>query len=204
MSGFADLILWVPGLLLALSFHEFSHGYVAYRLGDPTPARAGRLTLNPLAHLDPIGTMMLFLFHFGWAKPVPVNPYYFRNPRRDMVLVAAAGPVANLILAVLAGLLAKLLVILGTSSRVLFYMVVYTMDINVILMMFNLIPIPPLDGSKVLFGLAKVDPQTEAFLERNGPMMLLVLILLGGLTNINIFSVWIMPFVRIFNGLFLS
>ncbi len=93
-----------PPLLLALTLHEYAHGYVAYRLGDPTARNAGRLTLNPLSHLDPIGTIAFFFIKFGWAKPVPVNPYYFKNPRQDMLWVALAGPVTNLLLAVASAL----------------------------------------------------------------------------------------------------
>jgi Zn-dependent protease len=101
------IILLAPPILLALTFHEFMHGWVAYRLGDPTAKLAGRLTMNPLAHLDPIGTIMIFLVRFGWAKPVPVNPRYFSQPKRDMLLVSVAGPAANMLLAFLSGLLLR-------------------------------------------------------------------------------------------------
>ncbi len=201
-SGLAQLFLWLPGLLFALTIHEYAHGRVAYALGDPTPARAGRLTLNPLAHLDPLGTIALFLFHFGWAKPVPVNPYYFRNPRRDIVLVSIAGPAANLLTAVAAGIALKFLSFTNLYRSALWFMVLYTMDINVILAMFNLIPIPPLDGSKVLFGLAKLRPSTVFFLEHYGPMILLAVIIFGSMTGFNILWAFISPGLLFFHAIF--
>ncbi len=202
-SGIAQLFLWLPGLLFALTVHEYAHGRVAYALGDPTPARAGRLTLNPLSHLDPLGTIALFLFHFGWAKPVPINPYYFRHPRRDIVLVSLAGPGANLLTAIAAGIILKILTRVGYIYNPLWYMVLYTMDINVILAMFNLIPIPPLDGSKILFGLAKVRPSTVFFLERYGPTILLAVIVFGALSGINILWFFIQPGIKLFHAVFL-
>ncbi len=202
LDRIADFVLWIPGLLLALTVHEYAHGRVAYALGDPTPRRAGRLTLNPLAHLDPFGTVALLLFHIGWAKPVPVNPYFFRNPLRDMVLVSAAGPAANLLLATASGALLKLLSAAGVRGSMPWLMVLYTMDINVILMVFNLIPVPPLDGSKVLFGLLRVRESTIYALEQFGPTLLLVLIFLGGITGINVLWILIHPAVAFFNALF--
>jgi len=102
------IILLAPPILLALTFHEFSHGWMAYKLGDPTAKLAGRLTMNPLVHLDPFGTLMIFLVRFGWAKPVPVNPRYFKEPKRDMLLVSVAGPGANMLLAFASGMLLRM------------------------------------------------------------------------------------------------
>ncbi len=203
MDGLLNLLLWVPGLLLALTFHEFSHGMVAYKLGDPTPERAGRLTLNPLAHLDVMGTIALFLFHFGWAKPVPINPHFLRNPKRDMIYIAIAGPAANFILAIIAGIIVKILSAIGQSGTIPWYMTVYTMDINVILMTFNLIPIPPLDGSKILFGLTNINPRTIYNLERMGPMILLGIIILGSMSGFNILFIFIRPVMMIFHQIFI-
>ena len=108
MTNFTTIILLAPGILAALTVHEFSHGWMAYRLGDSTAKDAGRLTLNPIAHLDPIGTIILFFPpHFGWARPVPVNPYNFANPRRDLLIVSAAGPAANLVLAFISGMMLR-------------------------------------------------------------------------------------------------
>lgn len=142
------MLFILPSLLIGLTFHEFMHGYIAHRLGDPTPGAAGRLTLNPLKHLDPIGSLMLFIVHFGWAKPVPVNPVYMKNPRKDMMWVALAGPAANFIAAMSFALIFK--ITLGTVPELLSSMLSKTVQINIILGLFNLIPIPPLDGSKVL------------------------------------------------------
>jgi Zn-dependent protease len=143
------LLLKLPAILLAITVHEYAHGRASYRLGDPTARMAGRLTLNPLRHLDPMGFICLLLAGFGWAKPVPVNTAYFANPARDMMLSSAAGPVANLLAAVGCGLLFDLLGGSGLLGRVLALGIYY----NIVLGLFNLLPVPPLDGSHVLKGL---------------------------------------------------
>ncbi len=177
-----QLILMVPAVLFAISIHEFSHGMTAYKLGDPTAKYQGRLTLNPLAHLDPMGALMLVLFRFGWAKPVMVNPYYFQDPRRGMVLVSLAGPAANIIAAWFFRLL--LVFLPGQFSAqvgaVVFRFLWFNVAINLGLAAFNLLPIPPLDGSKILSGL--LPPRYEfAFqrLEAYGPVILLLLLVSG-------------------------
>lgn len=137
-------------LLVAAPLHELAHAYTADRLGDPTPRRSGRLTLNPLAHLDPLGTILLLVAGFGWAKPVPIDPGYFPDWRRGIILVSAAGPLANVILAFLFGLPFKLGVVLPLLVGHLLATLVL---VNAILAVFNLIPVPPLDGSKILIGL---------------------------------------------------
>lgn len=150
------LIFLVPILLLSMMAHEVAHGYVAYRLGDPTARYYGRLSINPLRHLDPVGTAMFIItylfggFVFGWAKPVPVNPHFFRDRQRGMMLVGLAGPVANFLVAVVIGLLLNL-VHPGVAS-LLFRVLSLAFQVNVVLGMFNLIPIPPLDGSRVIAG----------------------------------------------------
>jgi len=145
------LLFRALALLIAAPFHEFAHGYAADRLGDPTPRRAGRLTLNPLAHLDPLGTILLVLTGFGWAKPVPIDPGYFPDWRRGLITVAAAGPIANVVLAILFGLPFKLgLVAAGSPLARPLFVIVF---INAVLAVFNLIPVPPLDGSKIMIGL---------------------------------------------------
>ena len=145
------LLFRAVALLIAAPFHEFAHGYAADRLGDPTPRRAGRLTLNPLAHLDPLGTILLVLTGFGWAKPVPIDPGNFPDWRRGLITVAAAGPIANVVLAILFGLPFKLgLVAAGSPLARPLFVIVF---INAVLAVFNLIPVPPLDGSKIMIGL---------------------------------------------------
>ncbi|MDH3394452.1 MAG: site-2 protease family protein [Desulfobulbaceae bacterium] len=153
-----DFAILAPPFLMALTLHELAHGYVAYRFGDPTAQQSGRLTLNPLKHLDPLGTVVFFIMHIGWAKPVPVNPGYFKNPKKDMIWVSLAGPGANILLAVASALLLKLLLqgvnlVPITVLKPLALMLAASTWINIMLAIFNLIPIPPLDGSKVLEGL---------------------------------------------------
>jgi Zn-dependent protease len=177
------IIARVITLLIAFTVHELAHAISADYLGDRTPRRMGRITLNPIAHLDPFGTVLLILVGFGWAKPVMVNPYNMRgNPRTNMALVAAAGPASNLIMAGLAALPLRFGLIQPTmgSSEILpsfSFVLVQFIFINLILAFFNLIPIPPLDGSKILVG---VLPSEMAYrvqaLERYGPLLLLLVI----------------------------
>lgn len=155
------IILWLIPTIFAITLHEVAHGFVAYRLGDPTAKLLGRLTLNPVKHVDLFGTIivpsLLFMlggFIFGWAKPVPVEWRNLRNPRRDGILVAAAGPLANLLMAIVWALVVKLGLVLRPNDMVwgtvLIYMGMVGVTINVVLMILNLIPIPPLDGSRIL------------------------------------------------------
>ncbi|MBI4688508.1 MAG: site-2 protease family protein, partial [Nitrospirae bacterium] len=150
-------LLAVP-LLIAVTFHEVAHGYVADKLGDPTARLSGRLTINPLKHLDPVGTMVfIFTRMIGWAKPVPVNPYNLKNPRRDMMWVSLAGPGANFIIATISALLYKTLLVFSVLPEEIYLplilMLRYCVVLNIGLAVFNLIPVPPLDGSKILMGL---------------------------------------------------
>jgi len=180
MPRLAELLLSLPAVLWAITFHEFCHGYAAYRLGDPTAMRSGRLTLNPLAHLDPIGAMLLLVARFGWAKPVPIDPRYFKNPGRDMVIVSLAGAAGNIATAFLAGFLMRVMPKpLLLNYAVLNFMVLMVF-INLGLAVFNLLPIPPLDGSKILYVL--LPPRwMEAYykLERYGMLILMVLVIFG-------------------------
>ena len=157
------MISGVVVILMSLTVHEVSHGYAAYKLGDPTAKNAGRLSLNPLKHLDPIGALMLFIFGFGWAKPVPVNPYYFEGDRRKgMMMVSFAGPASNLLLAFILiaiysiGHFGTLSYAYSMTGLILYRAI----TLNVYLAIFNLIPIPPLDGSKILAGIL---PQATAY-----------------------------------------
>ena len=153
-SYLLNIVLSVVPSLLCITFHEVSHGYVAYRLGDTTAKDAGRLTLNPLKHIDPMGLLMMVVFKLGWAKPVPVNMMRFRNPKRGMALTALAGPVSNLLLAVLFLGIGKVIYLYAPYSEgmnVFFEWCLFTVaPMSVGMGLFNLIPIPPLDGSKVL------------------------------------------------------
>ncbi len=201
-----QLLLLAPPILIALTVHEFAHAYTAHRLGDPTARMLGRLTLNPLKHLDPLGTIMLFIAQFGWAKPVPVDPHYFRSPKRDMLLVALAGPVSNLLLAFLAGLLLRLgraeIVPLAYGS--IFYVMTYmSLIINLSLAFFNLLPIPPLDGSKILRSLLP-DHMLANYMrfEAYGPFILLGLILLDRFVEAPLLGAVINPFIYFFKTLF--
>jgi len=145
-----DITQWIvriPVLLFAITLHEYAHGRVALWLGDPTAQRMGRLSLNPIPHIDPMGAICLFLFKFGWAKPVPVNPGYFKNIRKGIILMALAGPCSNFLAAVLAGLLIRYALL---PFQVYQLALVYMILMNIGLGIFNLIPIPPLDGSHVL------------------------------------------------------
>ena len=144
------LIILLPTLVFSLCFHEFSHGYIAYRLGDNTAARNGRLTLNPMAHLDLVGYLMILFVGFGWAKPVPVNPINFINPRIDMMKVAFAGPASNLMLAFIAGTILRFTGYAGLfHNNIIIDVLQYLTWINIALAVFNMLPVAPLDGSQI-------------------------------------------------------
>lgn len=196
MSHFETLLLLAVPILMALTIHEFAHGWTAWRLGDPTPRVMGRLTLNPFAHLDPIGTIMLFLFYFGWAKPVPVNLWYFRRPLRDMAIVAAAGPVSNVLLAAVLGWGTQWLINadLLEPYGVFYRMLTLGVFINLMLAFFNLLPIPPLDGAKVVSGvLPSRWGWAWAGLERWGAFLLLGVILVSHLVRFPLFGMVVRP-----------
>ena len=183
-----SLILSIPGLLVALTFHEFAHGYAAYRMGDNTARYSGRLSLNPLDHLDIWGTLCLLFFHFGWAKPVPINPANFRDQKKGIIIVSLAGPFANFLLAFVCAVVCKILVRFTASSEiaVFFYQVfLYAEVMNVGLMVFNLRPIPPLDGSKVLMEFLPPRARYEMYrIERYSGIVLLILVWTRVLTPI--------------------
>jgi Zn-dependent protease len=180
-ASLEQLLAAIVALLVGLTFHEFSHAFVADGLGDHRPRAMGRLTLNPLAHIDPIGAIMLLVAGFGWAKPVLVNPYALRTGRSGMAMVAAAGPVANVIVAVAFAITFRVLDTLGFDSGFAPRFVELVVRLNILLAIFNLIPIPPLDGYNVL--LTFLPPRQALTLQRYAPYGVIVLLLLVLLPN---------------------
>lgn len=166
-------IFWLIALIIAITIHEFAHAWTAERLGDPTPRLMGRLTLNPLAHLDPIGTIMLLIARFGWGKPVQFDPFNLRHPRRDSALISLAGPVSNILLAIACSILMRLFIafpLIGLLQPLII--------LNVVLAVFNLIPIHPLDGFKIVGGVLPEEYARQwAELESYGMIFLIFLIL---------------------------
>ncbi len=186
-----ELLYTIPAVLIAIVTHEWAHGFISYVLGDPNPKHDGRLSFNPLKHLDPVGTLCLLFFHFGWAKPVQVNPNYYKNKKLGMVLTALAGPIMNFIIAFLS-LIVVLVIInaftMGQYNAIAEYLLnvfKYTAIISIGLGVFNLIPIPPLDGSKILFSIL---PEKTYFAymqyERYGIFLLFLLLALGFSSNV--------------------
>jgi Zn-dependent protease len=195
-------IMLVPGML-AIVCHEVSHGYIAWRFGDPTARMLGRLTLNPIKHIDIVGTLMIFFVGIGWAKPVPVVYENLRNPKRDMIWVAAAGPITNILLATISAILLRGIVTFGNPAapgttlamiiEPLVLMLAFSVYINLLLAIFNMIPLPPLDGGRVMVGLL---PYRQAnALARIEPYGMIIIIVLVFFTNI--FSYVISPLLKV-------
>lgn len=190
--GLHHMILMLPAIILGLTCHEFAHGWMADRLGDRTARYMGRLTLNPVAHVDPIGLLLLFFAGFGWAKPVPVNPYNLKvEPRQGMLLVALAGPATNVVLAVAAAIVYGALA--GLRLPYFGEIMQYMIHINVVLAVFNLIPIPPLDGSKILAGILPGQQNWLDRLEQYGAIILIALLFTGVLSFV--FKILVYPLV---------
>ena len=185
----AFILLAVP-LLYSVILHEVAHGWVAYKMGDPTAKWMGRLSLNPLKHLDPFGTLMLFLVGFGWAKPVPINIDNIQDKRKGLIFVSSAGIIANILLAFMALLLSRLFSL--ASSKIMAIFISFLVQINITLAALNLIPIPPLDGSKILMGIA---PRRIGYflasLERYGFLIIIGLLYVGILNPLIEFFRWI-------------
>ena len=177
------LVLLIPSLVFALSFHEYAHAWMAYKCGDNTAARLGRLSMNPIAHLDPMGSLMILFVGFGWAKPVPVDSRQLSKPRTDMMKVAAAGPLANLILAFVSGLILRIFSPIGLLTDSITVLIYYFTRINITLAVFNMIPVAPLDGSQIFSGY---------LMKHNRLQKILSLFVLISLVTCNIMS----PFVN--------
>ncbi len=199
------MLLRIPAILLALTVHEFAHGYVAYIKGDDTAHQEGRLSFNPLAHLDLFGTLMLMFGPFGWAKPVPVNPYNLANPRKDMAWVALAGPLSNMILAIILGLLFRFIYPMQILPPLAVKMLFIGVQINLGLAIFNLLPVAPLDGSKIVMGLLplnKVAPFAEAM--KYAPKILFGILIFGFVTDYSPLSIIFSPWFNFWNAILLG
>ena len=217
LSSLRDILYTLPCILLALTVHEVAHGWMAMKLGDPTARNLGRLTLNPLKHLDPVGTLCMIFFHFGWARPVPVNSRYFRKPRRDMALTALAGPLSNITMGLFGILLFQIFLTVfsaHTAEGFLFNiqlsiltLLQYFYSLNISLAVFNLLPVPPLDGSRIFltflppkyyFGIMQYERYIQFALMillylglLNRPLRFLV----NGLANALFWLVELLPFI---------
>ncbi|MBC7087266.1 MAG: site-2 protease family protein [Tissierellales bacterium] len=177
-----NYLISLPGLLIAIIFHEIAHGYVAYKLGDPTAKNAGRLTLNPIKHIDPVGFLCMLIFRFGWAKAVPINPAYFKKRKRDTILVSVAGVMTNFLLALIFGFI---LVNVNISNNYLYQIILIAMWYNIMLGIFNILPFPPLDGSKVLASLLPTKLEYSFYkYERYFYFILLLLIMTNTISKI--------------------
>ena len=184
-----SLLISIPGLLFAITMHEFAHGWAAYLMGDNTARYSGRLTLNPLHHLDPVGALCMLFFRFGWAKPVPINPNNFKNHRKGIIIVSLAGPIANFLLGLISCILFYIIVFTVRSQAVwaefLSQIFLYSTLMNVGLMIFNLIPVPPLDGSKILMEFLPYMLKYKIYeYERYFSLILLILVYAGTMSPV--------------------
>ena len=203
------IVLLLPAVLVGFTVHEYSHALVAVRLGDSTPRDQGRLTLNPIAHIELIGLLLILLVGFGWAKPVQINPRNFKNPRNDEILVSLAGPSSNLLFGIAFALAVKLLLTLapvifytGGFGPVLYQIFSYFVWINLLLAVFNLFPIPPLDGSHILLSLIPDKyARFKLVYTRYGRFILIALILLGSFSGYNLLPIGFLT-SRLFEGLY--
>lgn len=199
----SNLIYTIPAVLIAIVLHEWAHGFISYKLGDPSPKVEGRLSLNPLKHLDPVGTLCLLFFRFGWAKPVRVNPNYYKDRKMGMMWTALAGPIMNFIISFLTILIVIIILklfpnfILTDLGYYVYNVLLVTSFLSISLGVFNLIPIPPLDGSKILFAILPEDMYFAYMKYERYGMILLVILLYSG-----VFSMILSPLTTgIYNGM---
>lgn len=190
MEWLMETILIIPGVVIGLSFHEFAHGWTAYKLGDPTPKFQGRVTISPLAHIDPIGFVALLFAGFGWGVPVEINPNNFKNRRRDELIVSLAGVVMNLIMAIVFAFIMKAVMIAGGSAFIMSGLggalrdiLLYVVQINLVLMIFNLIPVPPLDGFSVVTEIFNIKHTPLYYTIYNNGFFILMLLILFDITD---------------------
>lgn len=211
-TAFIVFFAFLVSIIIALSFHEFAHAFVAHKQGDLTPKSYGRLTLNPIAHIDPIGMIMLILLGFGWAKPVPVNPIKFKHYRRGFFFVSVAGIVTNIIMFIIFTVLNVLIVggkiplALDTSLGMFaFYIVQFMASINLTLAIFNFLPIAPLDGFNMLTAIIRYDSKFLKFMRENGQWVLLILLISGLLETIilKVYNFIATPIIELFVNLLL-
>lgn len=194
MNIILEFILLLLPILFAITIHEWAHAFSAYKLGDPTAKLENRLTFNPLRHIDPLGIIVFFFLKFGWAKPVPVNLYNLKNPQRDFAIIAFSGPLSNLISSIFFAIIYKNLPF-NFNNQFVQFILFHFVYINLALFFFNLIPIPPLDGSRILAFLLK-KPDLVFKLETYGPLILLILILAPYLLGINIIGLYMKPLMK--------
>ena len=209
-SQFLSFIMSIPAVLFAITVHECAHGWAAYLMGDSTARYSGRLSLNPLRHMDPIGALCMLFFRFGWAKPVPVNSGYFKNRRLGIVTVSLAGPLSNFIVGLLSCILFYLVSFLTKGESVIarfaLAILIQSVYMNVGLMIFNLIPIPPLDGSKILLEFLPYRWQYEIYrYERYFGLILILLVYAGSMTPIlSFFQSYVLMFYEFISSLILN
>jgi len=201
-------LIWIIALLVAITIHEFSHAWMADRLGDPTAKLSGRLTLNPFAHLDPLGTLALLLFRFGWGKPVPFDPFNLRNPRRDAALISLSGPVSNLILATILAIFLRLITTLSPLNLNLIpalslVILEPIIALNVILGVFNLLPVHPLDGGKILVGFLPADLADEWDQTLSQYSFIIIILLIFPIFGASLASLIISPIINFILSLLL-
>jgi len=172
-----DLIFLIPAIIIGITVHEFSHAFMSVKLGDPTPKFQDRLTLNPLSHIDPFGLVALVLFGFGWGRPVQINPSYYKNGKRDRILVSLAGPLSNILVILITAIIFRFTI--NMTSNFIWKLGAYIININAVLCIFNLLPIPPLDGSKILLEILPLDNKYQLYYKLQKYSLLIFIVFLA-------------------------